>query len=102
MPSVLSFAGVLGRQTVDFDRSLDVGAGREIWLSPLVSRVLAPSYVFESMRAILAKKSFPISGLAWGVGLAAIDVVIACWIFYRVYRHAVRTGLIARYSAETV
>jgi len=43
VPSVLSFAGVLGRQTVDFDRSLDVGAGREIWLSPLVSRVLAPN-----------------------------------------------------------
>jgi glyoxylase-like metal-dependent hydrolase (beta-lactamase superfamily II) len=28
---------------VDFDRSLDVGAGREVRLSPLVSRVLAPN-----------------------------------------------------------
>jgi ABC-2 type transport system permease protein len=31
-----------------------------------------------------------------------VDVVLACWIFSRVYRHSVRTGLIARYSAETV
>jgi len=67
-----------------------------------VSRALAPSYVFESMRAILAGRGVPFSSLGWGVGLAALDVVIACWIFYRVYRYAVRTGLIARYSAETV
>jgi ABC-2 type transport system permease protein len=67
-----------------------------------VSRILAPSYVFESMRAILAGRGVPGSSLIIGLGLATIDVVIACWIFYRVYRHAVRTGLIARYSAETV
>jgi glyoxylase-like metal-dependent hydrolase (beta-lactamase superfamily II) len=28
---------------VNFDRSLDVAAGTEVWLSPLVSRVLAPN-----------------------------------------------------------
>ena len=26
----------------------------------------------------------------------------ACWFFTRMYRHAVRSGLIARYSAESV
>jgi ABC-2 type transport system permease protein len=29
-------------------------------------------------------------------------VLLAGWCFTRVYRHAVRTGLIARYSAESV
>jgi ABC-2 type transport system permease protein len=30
------------------------------------------------------------------------DLALACWFFVHVYRHAVPTGLIARYSAETV
>jgi ABC-2 type transport system permease protein len=34
--------------------------------------------------------------------LAVLDIVLACWLFTRVYQHAVRTGLIARYSAESV
>ena len=54
------------------------------------------------MRAILAGRTVPFGSLVWGMGLAALDVVIACWIFYRVYRYAVRSGLIARYSAESV
>ena len=37
-----------------------------------------------------------------GVALAVVDVVFACWMFARVYRHSVRTGLISRYSAESV
>jgi ABC-2 type transport system permease protein len=28
-------------------------------------------------------------------------ILLAGWYFTRIYRHAVRTGLIARYSAET-
>jgi ABC-2 type transport system permease protein len=36
------------------------------------------------------------------VGLAVLYILLACWFFTRVYRHAVRTGLIARYSAESV
>jgi ABC-2 type transport system permease protein len=31
-----------------------------------------------------------------------VYVAFAGWFFTRMYRHAVRTGLIARYSAETV
>ena len=38
----------------------------------------------------------------FGIGLAVADVAVACWIFARVYRYSVRTGLIARYSAESV
>ena len=40
--------------------------------------------------------------LLWGAGLAVAEVVVAGWFFARVYRYGVRTGLIARYSAETV
>jgi hypothetical protein len=27
---------------------------------------------------------------------------LACWFFKRVYRNAVRTGILARYSAESL
>ncbi|MBJ6761198.1 ABC transporter permease [Myxococcaceae bacterium JPH2] len=67
-----------------------------------ISRVLPPSYVFEGMRAILAGETFPASSLVWGTGLAVLHILLACGFFTRVYRHAVRTGLIARYSAESL
>ncbi len=67
-----------------------------------VGRVLPPSYVFEAMRAIVAGGTASGGTLAWAVALAALEVVAACWLFTAVYRHAVRAGLIARYSAETV
>jgi len=68
----------------------------------LISYLLPPSYVFESMRAILAGKAMPVSSLLWGGLLALTYVLLACWFFKATYRHAVRKGLIARYSAETV
>jgi ABC-2 type transport system permease protein len=64
--------------------------------------LLPPAYVFENVRAIVAGLEVSRSGLSIGVLLAIADVIAACWIFVRVYRHSVRTGLIARYSAETV
>lgn len=67
-----------------------------------ISYLLPPSYVFESMRAILAGRAISISALATGGGLALVYILLACWFFQTTYRHAVRTGLIARYSAETV
>lgn len=68
----------------------------------LISYLLPPSYVFESMRAILAGRGMDVASLGVGLSLAVLYVVFACWFFQRTYRHAVRTGLIARYSAETV
>lgn len=68
----------------------------------LIAYLLPPSYVFESMRAILATRTMNIGSLLWGGGLAVVYVVLACWFFQRTYKYAVRTGLIARYSAETV
>jgi ABC-2 type transport system permease protein len=40
--------------------------------------------------------------LALGAVLSAAYVVLACWFFARIYRYAVHTGLLARYSAESV
>jgi ABC-2 type transport system permease protein len=67
-----------------------------------VAHGLAPSYVFEGMRAIIAGKGAPIGQLTIACGLAAFYLVAAGWFFAAVYRYAIRTGLIARYSAETV
>jgi ABC-2 type transport system permease protein len=67
-----------------------------------IARLLAPSYVFEGMRSIVAGKGAPVNELAIGAGLAVIYVLLACLVFSRVYRYAIRTGLIARYSAESV
>jgi ABC-2 type transport system permease protein len=67
-----------------------------------ISAVLPPTYVFEGLRALVAGKPAPWDRLAIGLGLAVVFVVVACAIFAAVYRYAIRTGLIARYSAETV
>jgi ABC-2 type transport system permease protein len=71
------------------------------WMRTL-SYILPPSYVFESIRTILAGGQAPLGGLLWVVTLAVLDVLLACCVFSRTYRFAVRTGLIARYSAESV
>ena len=68
----------------------------------VISHLLPPSYVFEGMRTIVAGGTFSGATLLWGVGLAVLYILLACAFFTRVYRHAVRTGLIARYSAESV
>jgi ABC-2 type transport system permease protein len=71
------------------------------WVIPL-SYALPPSYVFEEMRTIIAGGSASATSLVWGAGLAIIYIVVACRLFVHTYRHALRTGLIARYSAETL
>ena len=67
-----------------------------------VARILPPSYVFEGMRAVVAGKPAPWDRLALGGGLAVAYLVLSCVLFSWVYRYALRTGLVARYSAETV
>ena len=66
-----------------------------------VARALPPSYGFQGMRAVLAGRPFAAHGLALGGGLALLDILLAGYFFARVFRHAVRTGLLARYSAES-
>jgi ABC-2 type transport system permease protein len=67
-----------------------------------ISCALPPSYVFEGMRALLADRPFPAIQLLQGSTVAAIELLLAGYFYGRVYRHAVRTGLLARYSAESV
>ena len=67
-----------------------------------VSRLLPASYVFEGIRAIVAGESFNGSSLLTGLVLAAGYFVLSVWVFTRTYQFAVRTGLLARYSAESV
>jgi len=71
------------------------------WMQYL-AQALPPSYVFECMRGIVRNVSTSGHGLVVGVILASFYILLACWFFTHVYRYAVRTGLIARYSAETV
>lgn len=72
-----------------------------VWMQA-VSRLLPPSYVFESLRALLLHHPVSPGELATSLLLAILYILLAAWVFNRVYRHAVRTGLIARYSAETL
>lgn len=67
-----------------------------------ISYSLPPSYVFEGMRTILSGGIVSISGLLWSGCLSVLYIFVACRFFSRMYKHAVRTGLIARYSAETL
>jgi len=66
-----------------------------------VSRALPPSYVFEGMRALVAGQAPDATLLLAGLGLALLQILLAAWAFRRIYRYTVRTGLLARYSAES-
>jgi ABC-2 type transport system permease protein len=72
-----------------------------LWMRAIAA-ALPPSYVFEGMRAVVAGGAAPWGTLALGFSLALIYLVLACLVFMATYRRAIRTGLIARYSAETV
>ncbi|MFN7980506.1 MAG: ABC transporter permease [Vicinamibacterales bacterium] len=72
-----------------------------VWMRA-VARIVPPATVFEGMRAVVAGQGLSLSALAWGTFLAVAYLGLACVWFRAVYRRAVRTGLIARYSAETL
>ena len=67
-----------------------------------IAHLLPPMYVFEGMRTIITGGAMSLTSLVIGGVLAVIYVLAASFVFTRVYRNAVRTGLIARYSAESV
>ncbi|MEW6720188.1 MAG: ABC transporter permease [Thermodesulfobacteriota bacterium] len=66
-----------------------------------VSRLLPPSHVFEGVRAIIAGNPYTGGALPWAFGLCALYIGLAVWVFARVHRKAVRSGLLARYKAES-
>jgi len=67
-----------------------------------VAFLIPPAYVFEGMRAVIAGRAFSPTGLAVGALLAVVYLVLAAYCFSCVQRYAVRSGLLARYSAESV
>jgi ABC-2 type transport system permease protein len=66
-----------------------------------VARLLPPSYVFESVRDIVRGVGASWPGLALSTILAILYIALSGVIFFRVFRYVVRTGLLARYSAES-
>ena len=71
------------------------------WMQ-VISRLLAPSYVFEGLRTIISGGRVSWIALMNGALLAIGYVLLSYWFFTRIYRYALRTGLIARYSAESL
>jgi ABC-2 type transport system permease protein len=66
----------------------------------IISRALPPSYAFENLRALFIGAEISIISTLPALGLAVIWLILAELFFCAVYRHALRSGLIARYSAE--
>jgi ABC-2 type transport system permease protein len=67
-----------------------------------VSRIFPASYVFEGLRALVKGETITFGGVFAGGALAVIYIFAASLIFERTYKRAVRSGLIARYSAENI
>jgi ABC-2 type transport system permease protein len=58
--------------------------------------------VFEGIRAILDGGEYAGTVLAWSLCLSVFYILLASWFFSHTHRQAVRTGLLARQSAESV
>jgi ABC-2 type transport system permease protein len=58
--------------------------------------------VFENMRSVVGGHGYSGTGLLTGTALALLDILLAAWLFTAIYRYAVRSGLLARYAAESV
>lgn len=71
------------------------------WMQ-IVSRALPPSYIFEALRSIVEGRGASASLLTWSAILACGYIFIAYRVFAGVYKGTLHTGLIARYSAETL
>ena len=68
----------------------------------VIAHTLPPMYVFEGMRSVLAGHAPAAAPLAGALLLSLAYIALAGYLFHRVYQYAVRSGLLARYSAETV
>lgn len=71
-----------------------------VWMQK-VALVLPPSYVFEAMRALVRGGAPAPGGLLAAAAIAVAQVLLAAWAFRGIHRYTVRTGLLARYSAES-
>ncbi len=66
-----------------------------------IGRILPPSYVFEGMRTVISGGGVSSASLLTGFILSVLSIFIACGFFVYVFRYVVRTGLLARFSAES-
>jgi ABC-2 type transport system permease protein len=66
-----------------------------------IGRLLPPSYVFDGMRAIVSGGHASGTRLLWGGSLAVLYILAAGALFKRVHRQSMKSGLLARYSAES-
>ena len=71
------------------------------WMQPF-SWILPPTWVFASLRKLVAGGGVAASEVAMAAALSAVWLLAACTLFAWIFRQVVRSGLIARYSAETV
>jgi ABC-2 type transport system permease protein len=71
------------------------------WMQ-VVAHCLPPAYVFENLRLLVKGGAVSAQELVAGTLLAIGYIILASFIFSRTYRMVVRTGLIARYSAESI
>jgi ABC-2 type transport system permease protein len=69
------------------------------WMQ-VVARAFPPSYVFEGMRGLLAGLPLSRQMLLEGAVVALLELSVAAYLYGRIYARAVRSGLLARYSAE--
>src|SRR4051812_11749228 len=67
-----------------------------------VARCIPPSYVFRNLRLLVRGGSVNPFDLLVGGMLAIGYILLSCVIFTQTYRTVVRTGLVARYSAESL
>jgi ABC-2 type transport system permease protein len=71
-----------------------------VWMQ-WVAHVLPPSYVFEGMRSVIQTGRFATGDLVIATVLSLVYIALAYLFLRRIYRLALKTGLIARYSAES-
>ena len=66
----------------------------------ILSNILPPTYVFESIRMVLAGNFNIGANLIWGFALSAVYLVVTYLFFLGVYKHNLKTGAISRFGAE--
>ena len=71
------------------------------WLRTL-ARAFAPTHVFEALRHLITRGQFDWSAMRAASGLSLLSLIVACWMFAMVHRRTLRSGALARYTAESM
>lgn len=66
-----------------------------------IGEAIPVSYAFEGLRAVMAGEALPEHLLVKGGLLAVFYLALACYGFKWIYQKAVKSGRLARYSAES-